>query len=341
MKAIRTAVVGVGHFGRRHAEKFAVRENADLVAVVDVDAERAGDVARQYGALGLADYRKLAGRVDAVSVAVPTAAHHEVARFFLDHGVHVLVEKPMTTTVEQADDLIRRARARGLVLQVGHLERFLCAESGLLRRVNAPLYVEALRVAPFKARGTDIGVVLDLMIHDIDLVASLVGAPIVSVEAVGTPVLSAHEDIVNARLAFESGCVATITASRVAFKSERRVRIFQPDGLFSIDLLNRRVAEVRKATTTGGARLDVEEHELRVHDALGAEIGGFLDAVARGGEPVVTGEDGRAALVIAGRVVESLRAHRALVERRLADRPRDPGAPSPERCRRADEDPRP
>jgi predicted dehydrogenase len=340
MKAIRTAVVGAGHFGRRHAEKFAVREDADLIAVVDIDADRARDVARHYGALGLADYRTLAGRVDAVSIAVPTAAHHEIARFFLDHGVHVLVEKPFTTTVEQADDLIRRARARRLVLQVGHLERFFCAESGLLRRVSAPLYVEAVRIAPFKARGTDIGVVLDLMIHDIDLVASLVGAPIVSVDAVGAPVLSEHEDIVNARLVFESGCVATITASRVAFKSERRVRIFQPDGLFSIDLLNRRVARVRKTATSGGTRLEVEERELGGHDALGAEIAGFLDAVARGGEPVVTGEDGRAALVIAGRVVESLRTHRALVERRMADRPRDLGEPPEELCRRTDEDPR-
>ncbi len=309
--------MGVGHFGRYHAEKLAADERSELVAVVDTDADRAREVAERMGTQMMTDYRALLGQVDAVSVAVPTAAHYEVARFFLDHGVHVLVEKPFTSTLEEADDLIARARSRGLVLQVGHLERFFCLKSGLFDRVTTPLYIEALRIAPFGPRGADVSVVLDLMIHDIDLIASLVDAPVRSVDAVGAPVLSDHEDIANARLLFANGCVATVTASRVAFKSERRIRVFQPDGLLSIDLLKRRIGCIRKTPKAGGPHFDVEERELGEYDALRDEISGFLHAVATGSEPLVTGDDGRAALVIAERVTDSLRAHLALVETHL------------------------
>ncbi|MEM9783898.1 MAG: Gfo/Idh/MocA family oxidoreductase, partial [Pseudomonadota bacterium] len=286
--APRVAVIGAGYFGGLHAEKYATEDRAELTAVVDTDTDRAREVADRHGVRALSDYRSLPGEVDAVSIAVPTAAHHEVARFFLDNGVHVLVEKPFTTTIQEADDLIRRARARGLVLQVGHLERFFCELCGLRRRVTTPLFIEALRIAPFKPRGVDVSVVLDLMIHDIDLISALVGAPVASVDAVGAPVLSAHEDIVNARLAFENGCVATITTSRVAFKSERRLRVFQPEGLLSIDLLKRRIASVRMVESDHGSRCSVEEQEFGEHDALRAEIRGFLDAVEHGTEPLVT-----------------------------------------------------
>ncbi|WP_217358710.1 Gfo/Idh/MocA family protein [Thalassococcus sp. S3] len=317
MAVVRTAVIGVGHFGRFHAEKYAASENADLVAVVDADATRAGEVASKHGAQALTDYRALIGLVDAVSIAVPTIAHYEIARFFLDHGVHVLVEKPFTSTIAEADDLILRARSANLVLQIGHLERFFCADSGLFDQVTAPLFIEALRIAPFKPRGADVSVIFDLMIHDIDLIASLVDAPIVSVDAVGTPVLSDHEDIVNARIAFENGCVATITASRIAFKSERKLRVFQPDCMLVANLLERRMTCVRKITTEDGPRLDVDEWEVGAQDPLRTEISSFLQAVASGGEPVVTGEDGREALIIAERIVESLRAQRAIVDHHM------------------------
>ncbi|MGF1446703.1 MAG: Gfo/Idh/MocA family protein [Pikeienuella sp.] len=319
MKPVRTAVVGVGHFGRLHAEKLASDGRAELVAVVDVDPDRARKVAECHGTRLVTDHRALLGQVDAVTIAVPTAAHYEIARFFLDNGVHVLVEKPFTSTVDEADDLIRRARAGGLVLQVGHLERFFCAKIGLLQSVSRPLYIEALRISPFRPRGSDVSVVLDLMIHDIDLIASLVDAPIKSVDAVGAPVLSQQEDIANARLLFENGCVATVTASRVAFKSERRVRVFQPDGLLSIDLLKRRVGVIRKTMQADNPNFDVEEREFGEQDPLRDEIMGFIEAVATGGVPLVTGEDGRAALVIAQRVTESLRAHRALVAEHLPE----------------------
>jgi len=341
MKPIRTAVVGVGHFGSFHAEKYAADPRAELVAVVDADAARAQAVAARLGTRALSDPAALAGAVDAVSIAVPTAAHHPVARFFLDRGVHVLVEKPFTATVAEADDLIARARAGGLVLQVGHLERFFCAESGILAAVTAPVFIEALRIAEFRPRGADVSVVLDLMIHDIDLVAALVGAPVSRVDAVGAPVFSASEDIVNARLVFENGCVATITASRVAFRSERKVRVFQPEGLLTIDLLERRVRSVRKSAADGSGGsggsgapgldvtgFDVTERDLGRRDTLKAQIGGFLEAVATGGRPVVTGEDGRAAVVIAGQVTDSLRAHLAILEARLQDRS---GAAAPDR----------
>ncbi len=321
MKAVRTAVVGVGHFGRYHAEKLAAHALADLVAVVDIDTERARTVAESHATRPLTDHRELLGQVDAVTIAVPTAAHHEIAGFFLDQGIHVLVEKPFTSTVAEADDLIARARAKNLVLQVGHLERFFCAKSGLLERVTTPLYIEALRIAPFRPRGLDVSVIHDLMIHDIDLIASLVDAPVLSVEAVGAPVLSEHEDIVNARLVFETGCVATVTASRIAFKSERKVRVFQPDCLLSIDLLKRRLACISKTEKAGSPHFDVEERELGEHDALGAEISGFLDAVIGGTDPLVTGEDGRDALRIADQVAESLRRHVAHIKRHMLDPP--------------------
>lgn len=322
-RAVRTAVVGAGHFGRLHAEKLAADEKAELVAVVDVDGARAREAAERLGARALTDHRDLVGAVDAVTIAAPTAAHHAIARFFLDHDVHVLVEKPFTSTIEEADDLIRRAGDRGLVLQVGHLERFFCARSGLLRNVDAPLYIEALRISPFGPRGSDVSVVLDLMIHDIDLIVSLVDAPIASVDAVGAPVLNREEDIVNARLRFENGCVATVTASRIAFKSERRIRVFQPDCLLSIDLLKRRVGIIRKTVRDGRPHLDAEERELGEQDPLRDEISGFLEAVATGGAPLVSGEDGRAALVVAQRVTDSLRSHLALVERHLRETRRE------------------
>lgn len=307
MSRIRTAVIGVGHFGRFHAQKYASEDHSELVAVVDRDVTRASEVAEELGARAETDHTGLLGQVDAVSIAVPTEAHYPVARFFLDNGVHVLVEKPITSTVEEADDLIARAEAGGLVLQVGHLERFLFKASGLMDRITRPLYVEALRIGPYKGgRGTDVSVVLDLMIHDIDLVAAVVGAPLVSLDAVGAPVLSPSEDIANARLKFETGCVATITASRIAFKSERKLRIFQPESMLSVNMLDRTVAHVRKTEGPDGPGFDVQQSSFEERDALRVQIRDFLSAIAERRAPVVTGRDGREALVIAQQVVESL-----------------------------------
>lgn len=321
MDIVRTAVIGVGHFGKLHAQKYAEIENADLVAVVDTDSARAAEIAARHGARAVTDYRDLIGQVDAVSITVPTTEHHKVAKFFLENGVHLLVEKPITSDVDQADDLIRCARARNLVLQVGHLERFFAANAGLLDEVTRPLYIEAVRISPFGKRGNDVSVVHDLMIHDIDLINALVQSPVERVDAVGTPVLTNQIDIVNTRLHFQNGCVATITASRVSQKSERQLRIFQADCVISVDLLKRQIKTVRKteksqngdtgAFDAGG--FSVKLREVAEHDALLAEIASFTNAVATGGEPLVTGEDGREALAIGNRIIDSLQAHAAAI----------------------------
>lgn len=325
MVTIQAAVVGVGQFGKKHAAKYKALQGVELVAVADIDSARAEEAAGAFGVPAVTDYRDLAGRVDAVSVVVPTAEHHRVARFFLDNGVHVLVEKPIARDLAEADDLIRRARARGLVLQVGHLERFYASEIGLDAGAQQPLYIEAQRVAPFSIRGTDVSVVLDMMIHDIDMALSLVGTPVEHVDAIGAPVLSHEPDIVNTRLKFANGSVATIVASRIAQKSERRLRIFRHDCMILVDLLERRVLTVRKNDVasvpsvfpSGMDGFVTEERAFPECDPLEAEIAAFVEAVANGREPVVTGEEGLRALDTAIRIGDSLQAHLAKVRQNL------------------------
>jgi predicted dehydrogenase len=303
-------VIGLGHFGSFHAEKYARLPQSQLVAVVDADAERAHKAARRLGTEALTDYRQLFGRVDAVSIVVPTQMHFDVALACLQAGIHVLVEKPITETIEQADGLIRAAAEAGRVLQVGHLQRFLLQRLGADTVINDPLYIESTRIAPYKPRGTDVGVTLDLMIHDIDLVLALVRSPIVLLDAVGAPVVSPTEDIANTRLRFASGCVANITASRVSLKTERKMRIFQRDAYVSLDLHNRKFVVMRKGTGRswfpGLPPIDRVEKSFGEGDDLEAEIGSFLEAVATGRPPLVTGEDGRRALEAAMQITVSL-----------------------------------
>ncbi len=314
---LRTAVIGVGHFGRFHAEKYASLPAARLVGVVDRDQSRAAEVARATGAQAFADHRELFGKVDAVSIVVPTHAHFEVARDCLEAGLHVLIEKPITETLEQADALIALASRRRLVLQVGHLQRFLLQRIGGETLIANPLYIESTRIAPFRPRGTDVGVTLDLMIHDIDLVLACVKAEVVSVDAVGAPVVSSVEDIANTRLRFANGCVANITASRISLKTERKMRIFQRNTYISIDLHNRKLVVARvgsgKSWFPGLPPIARTETSFAEGDDLKAEIAGFLDAVASGHEPLVTGEDGRRALETAMKITESLNANLALI----------------------------
>ena len=314
---IRTAVIGLGHFGSFHAEKYARLPHSRLVAVVDADEDRARQTARKLGAEPFSDYRQLFGKVDAVSVVVPTQMHFDVALDCLQAGLHVLVEKPITETLEQADRLIRAASEHGRVLQVGHLQRFLLQRLGTDTVINDPLYIESTRIAPYKPRGTDVGVTLDLMIHDIDLVLALVRSPIVLLDAVGAPVVSPTEDIANTRLRFASGCVANITASRVSLKTERKMRIFQRDAYVSLDLHNRKFVVMRKGTGKawfpGLPPIDRVEKSFGEGDDLEAEIGSFLASVATGTPPLVTGEDGRRALEAAMRITQSLQESLARV----------------------------
>lgn len=299
MKKLRTAVVGVGYLGQFHAEKYAQLTNAELVAVVDSDRQRADELAAKLGTRGVADYRQILDEVDAVSIVVPTQYHFEVARAFLERGVHVLLEKPITTTLAEADELIRIARERGAVFQVGHLERFnpvVIALDGLLTK---PGFIESIRIAPFKPRGTDVNVVLDLMIHDIDIIQNMVKSPIKQINSIGTPVFTDEEDIANARILFANGCVANVTASRISLKSERRMRIFQADSYISVDFQNKKLAQFRKGEGEmfpGVPNVKMEEKSFEPGDALKSEIESFLDAIVTGRPPVVTGEDGRRAL---------------------------------------------
>lgn len=307
LKPLRTAVIGVGYLGRFHAQKYRTLPGSNLVAVVDASAEAAGNVAQELGVEALTDYRQLLGRVDAVSIVVPTPLHFDVAAAFLERGIHVLVEKPITETIEQAQRLISLAKQHGCVLQVGHLERFNPAVQAAAGLINTPRFVESHRLAPFKQRGTDVSVVLDLMIHDIDLIQELVGKPIASIDAVGAQVFSSDIDIVNARIRFEGGCVVNTTASRVSQKQERKLRIFQDDAYLSIDLQQKILTSVRKkqpGPIESPSQVAIEEQHFDQGDALRSEIEAFLKSVREGLSPVVSGEDGLRALATAIQITE-------------------------------------
>jgi predicted dehydrogenase len=307
MKRLRCAVIGAGYLGRFHAQKYAAIPRCDLVGVVDPDASARERIASELGVAVFADHRDLLGRTDAVSVATPTATHHAVARDFLRSGSHVLVEKPITATEPEARELIALAAEGSRVLQVGHLERFNPVILAVAGELVNPRFIESNRLAPFKPRGTDVSVVLDLMIHDIDLIQNVVHSPIASIDAVGAPVFTNEIDIANARIRFENGCVADVTASRISMKSERKLRVFQTDAYLSIDLQQKLLTVVRRpAVIEEGVppKVDVEERSFEQGDALLAEIESFLDAIEQGRPPVVSGEDGLRALLTATRIAE-------------------------------------
>jgi predicted dehydrogenase len=304
---LRAAVVGVGYLGRFHALKYAAHPDVDLVGVVDVDLDRGRAVATEVGTAAFAHHAELVGRVDCVSVSVNTQHHYAVACDLLAAGVDVLVEKPLTTTVDEGKDLLERAVRGGRVLQVGHLERFNPAIRAIEGRITQPRFVECQRLAPFTERGTDVDVVLDVMIHDIDLLLAMVQSPLRAVEAVGVPVLTHSVDIANARLRFANGCMANITASRVSLKRERKLRIFQPDGYLSVDFDLRQVRMCRREQVPGGQpSLSFEQLEVPAGDALALEIDAFLRAVRQRETPPVTGWDGLRALEVAHVVRESV-----------------------------------
>ncbi|MFZ9708940.1 MAG: Gfo/Idh/MocA family oxidoreductase [Steroidobacteraceae bacterium] len=309
MDTLRTAVIGAGYLGRFHAQKYASLPGSSLVGVVDPRADAREALARELGVGAFADHRELLGKVDAVSVVTPTPAHHGVAGDFLRAGAHVLVEKPITVTVDEARDLITLAKAAGRILQVGHLERFNPAIVAAGARLAGARFIECQRLAPFKERGTDVNVVLDLMIHDIDIVQSIVGQPIESIDAVGTPVFSGAVDIANVRLRFAGGCVANVTASRVSLKTERKLRVFRDDAYLSIDLQQRILTVIGKRTTpasAGALPVDMSEESFEQGDALREEISDFLRCIREGRPPLVGGEDGLRALETAIRITALL-----------------------------------
>jgi predicted dehydrogenase len=306
-QAITTAVVGVGYLGKFHAEKFAASAKAQLIAVVDIDEARAREIGGAVGVDSISDYRRLFGRVKCVSIAVPTRFHYQVARDFIDAGIDVLVEKPLTVDIAQARELVDFAARKGVILQVGHLERFNPAIRRLEGIVKDPKFVECHRLAPFIERGTDVNVVLDLMIHDIDVIASLVRSPVERVEAVGVPVLTDKPDIANARINFANGCIANVTASRVSLKRERKVRFFQADAYISIDYDQKR-AQIYHKPAPGAGWLDIraENIDIKDGDALADEIDSFLDCVRARTLPLVGGAEALTALEIASMISAQL-----------------------------------
>ncbi len=304
---LRVAVIGVGHLGRHHARILAGLAGSTLVGVVDVKADRAAEVASAHGSRPFTSIDDVIGEVDAVSIAVPTAAHLETALPFLERGIPVLVEKPLARSVEDADRLIAAAEARGVLLAVGHTERFNPAVAAAARHLRDPRFVEVHRLGTFPERSLDIDVVFDLMIHDLDIVLSLVQAEVASVEAVGVPVLTGRVDIANARLRFENGCIANVTASRISRERVRKIRFFEPDAYVSIDYAAQEVELYRLVRGGGGPpRIEGGRVEVAREEPLARELADFLAAVRDGRPPLVTGRDGRRALALAERVAHRM-----------------------------------
>ena len=310
MALLRCAVIGVGYLGKFHAQKYAKIPECELVAVVDSRQEQADAVAAPLGCAALTDYRALLGKVDAVSIVVPTQGHYDVCAEFLRAGVHVLVEKPMTTTLAQADELIRLAKENHCVLAVGHLERFNPAALALEPLLSDPRFIDSSRLAPFKPRATDVSVLLDLMIHDVDLILSLVDSELESVDCSGARVLTSDIDIANARIRFANGCVANVTASRVSAKSERKMRVFQNQEGERLDFQARTLTTYRGTTDPQDEpEQSIERHEQSFGEAdpLFAEIVDFVDSIRHNRPPKVSGEAGRRALEAVQRITEATR----------------------------------
>lgn len=302
MRKIKTGVVGVGYLGKYHAEKYASLPQSEFVAICDVHADRRREITEQYHVPEYSDYRDLIGKVDAVSIAAPTPMHHAIGCFFLQHGVHVLIEKPIATTLEEADELIKLAKKNYAILQVGHLERFNNVVKAVEPVLSTPRFIESLRLAPFKLRGSDVNVILDLMIHDIDIIQSIVKSEISDIRANGASVLSPSIDIANARIEFENGCVANVTASRVSLKTERKLRIFQHDSYIGLDLDHKILTVHRKGTREmfpGIPEISRERIRIDKGDALRNEIDSFLNSIIHNDPVVVSGEEAKRALATA------------------------------------------
>lgn len=318
MKQTNCAVIGVGYLGRFHAEKYASLPQANLVGLCDIDTKRCQEIAKKHGVRSIDDYRQLVGQVEAVSIVTPTQSHYEIAKLFLENGVHVLLEKPITSTVAEAEQLIEIAQKNGLVLQIGHLERFNTVVNALEKYLDRPRFIECIRLAPFQQRGLDVSVVLDLMIHDIDLIQYLVGSPIKKIHANGACVLSNQIDIANARIQFENYCVANVTASRVSLKQERLLRLFQPSAYISLDLQHKQLAIHRKGVNEmfpGIPEIIHEEQAFEQGDALRDEIIAFLDSIHHRKPPVVSGEDGKMALATAIDITNIVKKQMRLFQR--------------------------
>jgi len=306
-KKIKVGVVGIGHLGNYHLQKYQKLENCEIIAVADISYEKAGRAAEIHQCTAFEDYRGMIGMVDAVSVAVPTIDHYKVAKDFLKAGVDVLIEKPICTTLEEVDELIELAQSKKLVLQVGFVERFNPAIMALGKVIQKPLFIESHRLHPFFERGIDVDVILDLMIHDLDIILEYVNSPVTSVEAVGVPILSDKIDIANVRISFASGCTANITASRISAKTMQKIRFFSPEGYHSVDCQKREILSLGKIKNDSG-QLQIVQNNIEVgsHDPLEEEIRSFIHAVVNRSKPLISGEDARKSLVLAVEILRKM-----------------------------------
>ena len=313
MDKIRVGVIGVGYLGQFHAEKYSRMDDVQLIGVVDTDRARAKEVAAMFGTRAFTDYRELFGQIDAVSIVVPTEYHFAVGADCMNHDLDVLIEKPMAASLDQADELIRIAKSRGRVMQIGHLERFNPAVIALDDIVHDPMFIEAHRLGIFKDRSTDVSVVLDLMIHDIDIIMNVVKAEIKNIHAMGAPVICEHADIANVRLEFASGCVANVTASRISTKNQRKIRLFQKDAYVSVDFTSRKITTIRRDGSTACADslipgMDIQQLSFSEADVLEDELLSYVQAVRTRRTPVVSGTAGRKALQVALSITDQINA---------------------------------
>lgn len=303
MRKIKAGVVGVGRLGREHARLYSQLPDVELVGVADIDYERARDIAAQCRTVGCQDYDHLYGKVEVVSIVVPTDLHYPVARDFLKRGIHILLEKPVTRTMEEAEKLIRLAHRNKLIFQIGHVERYNAAVREVGKLIKSPRFIESHRLAPYQPRGTEVGVVLDLMVHDLDIILHLVNSPLERIEAIGVAVLSRHEDIANARLLFENGCVANVTSSRLSREKLRKLRIFQIDSYISLDYSTQEIDLYRKEGE-GISRKKLSPPKI---EPLKLEIEDFIKCVSTGRRPLVSGEEGKKVLGVALDIEEQIR----------------------------------
>ncbi|MBM4350920.1 MAG: Gfo/Idh/MocA family oxidoreductase [Deltaproteobacteria bacterium] len=309
MEKIRVGVVGGGYFGQFHLEKYLKMEGVEWVGVVDIDPSRCREIAKRYPVQTFSHHSDLFGKVQSVSIAVPTPFHHTIARDFFLRGTDVLLEKPIASTLEEADELIALAEANRLILQIGHLERFngaLLAAEGMIQN---PFLIESQRLAPFSGRGADVDVVLDLMVHDIDIVLNLVSSRVKRLDAIGLPILTPYFDVAHAHIEFENGCRANLTASRVSKEKVRKTRIFQPDGALTIDYFSQAASFSKKVSQPEkGRSFEMVADEIPVikNDLLEAEIRSFLQSVTDRKGVKVSGQDGRQVLEVALSIIQKM-----------------------------------
>lgn len=313
---MKVGVIGVGYLGKYHAQKYKNIEDVELVGVADVDLSTAEKVAKENDCKAFNDYRELLKEVDAVSVVVPTSYHHDVALECIAAGVDMLMEKPITTTVEEADTIIAKAEEKNLVLQVGHLERFNPAVEAMMPFLTMPVFIESQRISTFKNRALDVDVILDLMIHDIDIILNIIKSPLETIHTVGAPVVTDFTDIANARLIFENGATANVTVSRISRTNTRRMRIFQPGSFINVDFANRKVMTMKlkkgEFQENGMPKQDIVVNSFPEGDALNSEIIHFVKNVRERTTPLVSGYEGRRALDVAMQVIQQIKDHQKL-----------------------------